>query len=663
MKRIFSHIGFSAAVTLLAVNLIELKYVYIITAVLTALFAVSLAVSKTAQALTVPVCFGSALFACLLFLCVYNSAVLPAIGIAGKEGNVSFYLTELPDYTNGRYVYIAKTASVLIDGAPQTVKVRITSNAPIIADYYTLINAKASFYSIGSSAFDSYGRWSDSIFIGAEITDYTVTTQSVFNPLKYILLLRNDIIETFVNSVKTDGGAVSAALVTGDKYYLSEDIKQTFRLAGASHILAVSGLHLSVITGSLLFILKRIGTNRKAVSVILIVFSLLYMALAGFSGSVTRAGIMVIVLFSAELFNRKADSLNSLGFAAFIMCLNPFAVTDSGTVLSTLSVLSLITLYPYLKSRFKGVYEWLNDKRKPALKPFKALIEAVLKSVLIAFSVFLVTLPACCVFFNYSTLCGLFSNIFIVPVGSAATVLSFIGYPFLRFKIFSGLTALILGKVNYVLIALVGAVSKLKILIVPLSSYFYYVIAGVLLILAVNFIVFHNKAFKTAFRLSAAIIVISLAINVIWQYNNANVLITESGAVTAISDGRAVVSGVKNSFDYNEVKNYLVMHRCELYVVINSEKSAYSDLLFEEFGAKRNVSNSYYADITDDFKVNFSDGTVQYTLKDVTLSAGFKSGEISVLNGTVCDRYGTADLSRGSLVYSINNNYYTAGRC
>ena len=362
MKRVFAHIGFSSATALIVINMISVSYVPYITAGLAVLFAASLMLKKYRQALALPLCFGSALFACLLFLCVYYSAVVPALSLSGKTGELSFYINDLPKFRKGEYVYIAKATQILLNGAPQRINLRVVSDKPITADAFCIINADAKFYSLGVSAFDSFSNWDDGIFLTARLKSFSVTDNKVFSPMKFVLLLRNDIIETLVGALKNDIGALSAALITGDRYYLSDELTNSFRFAGVSHLTAVSGLHLGVLTGSTYFVFKRTGVNVKIRSSVIILMSLFYMALAGFSGSVTRAGIMFIAVFGAEFFNRKADALNSLGLAVFLMCLNPFAVCDAGSALSVLSVLSLVTVYPYLKTLFEKAFSFLSNR-------------------------------------------------------------------------------------------------------------------------------------------------------------------------------------------------------------------------------------------------------------------------------------------------------------
>ena len=519
MKRVFAHIGFSTATALIVLNMISAVYVPYIATGLALMLCVSLALKKYRQAVTVPLCLSSALFACLLFLCVYYSAVEPALSLSGKTAELTFCIKDLPQFDGGKYIYTAKATRILLNGAPQSVNLRVVSDKPVCADAFQLVNAKARFYSTGSNAFNNFGKWGDGIYLNAKLIEFSVTDNDVFSPMKYILLLRNDIIELLVRNLKNNTGALSAALVTGDRYYLSNDVITAFRLAGVSHLTAISGLHLGVISGSFYYVAKRTGVPVKPRNALIIILVILYMALAGFSGSVTRAGIMFITVFSADFFKRKPDTLNSLGFAVFIICLNPFAVGDSGAVLSVLSVLSLITLYPYLKNQFSKVFDYRNDRRNRKTYPFRYIIAYVLKSVLLSVSVLLYTLPAVFLFFGYFNATSLVSNILLIPLGSIATVLSLLCYISLKLKFLCTAFVITVSGVDSLIIILVKFFAGFELMRFSLTGWFSFVIAAVLAVFAVNFIVFKNKTLKTAFVITFIILAFSLAINAFTQYN------------------------------------------------------------------------------------------------------------------------------------------------
>lgn len=666
MKRIFSHIGFSVAVTLLVLNLINVNCIIYITAGLTVLFAVSLAVKKYRQALALPLCFGSAVFACLLFLCVYNASVAPSLNLDGAVGDISFYINKLPEFKDGKYIYFAKAKTVLINGAPQNIKLRVVSETPITADFYQLVNANCSIYSIADKSFGSYGYWGDGIYLTAYVNEFTITDAYVFSPLKGILVLRNDIIETLVKSLGGDIGALSAALVTGDKYYLSDELITAFRLAGVSHLIAVSGLHLSVITGSVYFVMKRTGVHAKIRSAVIITLTLFYIALAGFAPSVVRAGIMLIAVFCAEFFKRKSDTLNSLGIAVFIICINPFAVSDAGAVLSVLSVLALVTVYPFINGLIAKAYILLSKRKNRALYPFKCAVSYILKTVVMSLSVILVTLPALYLFFSYISLASLFANILLIPLGSLSTVLSFLCWFSLKLRLLCPLFVLLSSGVNSLVIFLVKAFSSFSVFRFTFSGYFAFVIAGVLIILAINFILFNNKRLKTAFALSLIILTLSLAINAYSQYNSSEIIITEGGAAAVSYKGHITVFGVKTKSDYYCVKPFIQSKGNKIDLLIDNSSGEYSAKLNEEFSPKRCVNAvNYSADFGNGFTVDYfgEDNKVTCTVNNTTVTNYVnENSDIMISSKTVKDNNGTISLKDGGIIYRIYNKHIDVWR-
>ncbi|MGN0528527.1 MAG: ComEC/Rec2 family competence protein, partial [Eubacterium sp.] len=448
MKRIFAHIGFSMAVCLIVLNLIEFKYVYVITAGLAIIFVASLVISKFRKALAVPVCLGSALFACAVFITVMLCSVNVQSNLAYETAQTQFYVTELPEKTDSGYVYEAKTVSIEENGAPQNIKIRIKSEAPINAQPYQVVSAVLTFYKTGDNAYSSVGKWGEGIYLTSKINGfYTVTDKNVFSLNKYILKVRKSIISTIKNNLGENASAVAIALLTGDKSYLPDDVYNYFKMAGATHIMAVSGIHLTVISGAFLFILKRLKVNDRIIAVLTILICIFCAGIAGFSKSVDRAAIMMCILMTGNLLKRRGDTLNSLGAAAAVMCLNPFAVSDVGAVLSVLSVLSLVTLYPLLMSKLNDSYSDKTD--------FKALLKnamvKVIKSTAVSLCVTVFTLPAMYVFFGYVSIAGILSNILVVPLGSISMILSLAVCFLAKIPVLSGTLSFITDKIITIL--------------------------------------------------------------------------------------------------------------------------------------------------------------------------------------------------------------------
>ena len=129
-------------------------------------------------------------------------------------------------------------------------------------------------------------------------------------------------------------------MITGDKQYLSDDVYQAFQRLGVSHILVVSGMHLSIAAAVIYFVTKS-KYDENYISIAAECIGITFFAvLTGFGFSIRRALVMAILVNASRLFSSKPDILNSLGFAAFLLCLNPLNAGDIGLLWSFSCTLS-----------------------------------------------------------------------------------------------------------------------------------------------------------------------------------------------------------------------------------------------------------------------------------------------------------------------------------
>jgi competence protein ComEC len=144
--------------------------------------------------------------------------------------------------------------------------------------------------------------------------------------------------------------AVLNALTLGDKKDLERELKQAYSATGATHILAVSGLHVGIIFAilSLLFSFLEKRPRGKLLKSILCILCLWgYAALVGFSPSVTRATVMFSFVLAGRMMRRRISVYNSLSASAFFICLfRPFDLFDTGFQLSYCAVLSIVYFQP-----------------------------------------------------------------------------------------------------------------------------------------------------------------------------------------------------------------------------------------------------------------------------------------------------------------------------
>jgi competence protein ComEC len=155
--------------------------------------------------------------------------------------------------------------------------------------------------------------------------------------------------------------AVLAAMTLGDKSALSKELREDYSIAGASHVLALSGLHLSIIYTILL--LLTFGYRRRWLPQVLIMLAVWsYVVLVGMSASVVRSAVMLTIVSMVTILNRGSVLLNSLSFAAFVMLLcNPLTLYDIGFEMSFMAVLGIAMLEPLMRPRHlpKNIFQKL----------------------------------------------------------------------------------------------------------------------------------------------------------------------------------------------------------------------------------------------------------------------------------------------------------------
>ncbi|MCD7973236.1 MAG: ComEC family competence protein [Candidatus Azobacteroides sp.] len=179
--------------------------------------------------------------------------------------------------------------------------------------------------------------------------------QIPFNPRYKALQCRKKLLDIFDTlPLDKDEKAILSAITLGYKNDLTPEIKNTFSVTGASHILAVSGLHVGIIfmfTGFLLSFFQRNNLKTRLIKYTFIILILWGFAfITGLSPSVIRATCMFSISLIATILNKRNSTFNSICIAAFCMLLyNPYYLFDVSFQLSYSAVASIVILNPYLQ--------------------------------------------------------------------------------------------------------------------------------------------------------------------------------------------------------------------------------------------------------------------------------------------------------------------------
>ena len=146
-------------------------------------------------------------------------------------------------------------------------------------------------------------------------------------------------------------------MVLGDKSTLTQDLKETYAITGASHVLALSGLHLGIIYSLLMLLFggRKFVTHHLSLITLLGIWAFVF--LVGMPVSVVRAAVMLSAYALLSLGHREKKSVNTLAFTAIILLiLNPLSLFDVGFQMSFMAVLSILMWVPLLMGVFPPAY-------------------------------------------------------------------------------------------------------------------------------------------------------------------------------------------------------------------------------------------------------------------------------------------------------------------
>lgn len=364
----------------------------------------------------------------------------PALSLDGKQVTVRAEIVDLPRNQYNRWYYSLRVKS--IDGRECDIPIRFSSSKPLEAEPYDVITAQMKLYEIGKDNEDTQMRYKSK---GCVIGGYALKSSEVdiehtdSKPLHfYILRFRKWITSQLGELLPGSEGALLKGMLLGDKSSMTQTEQSWFRTVGVSHLMAVSGLHVSVWLGALMWMLNRLRIPQRIKPIIGILFTLFFVSLTGFSTSAMRAGLMMIIVLIGSVISEQADSLNSLGLAAvFITLQNPYAVLDLGFLLSFSATAGIVICYPKIGKAIETKLAFLDGKK------IKSPILFCLQVISITLSAILFTLPIQVFFIGEFSLISPLSNLLMTNVGgiamvcagvavlfSGAGILSFLKYPF-----------------------------------------------------------------------------------------------------------------------------------------------------------------------------------------------------------------------------------------
>lgn len=193
--------------------------------------------------------------------------------------------------------------------------------------------------------FDTYFSYQYAKKMTLEANVYSVEKYQEKSP-NLFLKCKMKLKKAFYTSTKEDTASICLALIYGDKSNINKKLYNDIKVSGLAHILAVSGLHISILSGFLWFCLKKVKVPPRLAMVVVLGSLFVYAMFCGFPPSIVRAFIMSAVFMIGSAFGEKTDSLSALSLAAIVILIfNPLMLYNIGFLLSFSAVFGIVVYH------------------------------------------------------------------------------------------------------------------------------------------------------------------------------------------------------------------------------------------------------------------------------------------------------------------------------
>lgn len=414
MKRMGALLGITSLVVLSFAYFVGVKFSLILSAIAFVLFVLSSIVKKYRKNYYIKLVLGAVVFSALFFAVFTNFYYKPIVyNNSAKEVKATATVIESPYENYGQYYYLVKTTT--IDNEENSAKVVLISKFDLKADLDDTVNFVGTLNVNSTDYYKTKGY-----YLRIKVTDNKncKVTKATSHSVKYYpYKLREKLVTVIDSYMDSDNSGICSAIGFGERNYLTDNVKNHFKKAGMSHLLVVSGMHMSVVSMIFLFIFRKLFKKKFIYCPITILLILFYMILTGLSFSVLRSSIMVIIMLLGIMISRQSDSLNSLGISALVILLfNPYSAGDVGLLLSFGSTMGII-----LFSRPIRIF--LVEK----LKFHKRILIYILDLIAITLSACTFSTPILILFFKRISLVQILSNLLISPVFEFLLIVVMIG--------------------------------------------------------------------------------------------------------------------------------------------------------------------------------------------------------------------------------------------
>lgn len=259
--------------------------------------------------------------------------------------------------------------------------------------------------------------YSRNIFLAASVENYEILKDKSNLFYKGINILREYIKQTVFEYIPYNESGTLIALLLGDRTYFSNEFYNNVTLSGVSHVMVVSGLHLTIFVTLFTAVINKYFYNRYVCAFLQLFAVLLLTGVCGFTMSMLRAGVMYIIISIGLIIKRKSVSENALGAAvSLVLAVSPFVVFNVAFQLSVLSTFGILAIALPIDRYIKK-----NNIIK------NSVLRGLFSSVIISLSATLLTLPIAINVFGFISTVGVITTLIITYPVTFSIWISVIG--------------------------------------------------------------------------------------------------------------------------------------------------------------------------------------------------------------------------------------------
>lgn len=292
--------------------------------------------------------------------------------------------------------------------------------------------------------------------------------------------VKNKIIKNINNKFPEETRGVFLGILLGDKNSVEEDVKQNFSDSSLSHILAVSGTHISYVIICISALLKKIRIPKNIGKVIASFFLFMYLYLVGFSVSATRAVIMSTIVTMQMLFYKKQDTITTIAFSSMIILMNnPYSILNIGFLLSYGGTIGIIVFQNKI---------FIESEKEDFFRRFKSNLKDI---CIVTISAQIIIMPIMIYYFNTISFTFIISNIIasliigpIIMIGLVVIAISFFKIPIISLiiKIYNILIVILMKTADIISKMPISKIYLRTPTILEIEIYYIIVISIIILI-------------------------------------------------------------------------------------------------------------------------------------------------------------------------------------